>query len=57
MSHNMPIRTGIWKVGLPPEHLAESSLAKEELLESMIVADPSLLSEEWMLIGRQESTG
>lgn len=33
------------------------SLAKEQLLEEMIVAAPSLLSEEWMLIGRQIDTG
>src|SRR5216684_1904631 len=53
----MPIRTSIWKVGAQPELLAESSLEKEYLLEAMIVAAPSLLSEEWMLIGRQEDTG
>ena len=53
----MPIRTAIWKIGPQPESLQESALEKEELLESMIVADPRLLSEEWMLIGRQEATG
>jgi hypothetical protein len=53
----MPIRTAIWTVAAQPEPLAESSLAKEDLLEAMIVAAPRLLSEEWMLIGRQEDTG
>lgn len=53
----MPIRTAIWKVAAQPEPLAESSLAKEQVLEEMIVAAPRLLSEEWMLIGRQEDTG
>ena len=53
----MPIRIAIWKVGAQPAPLAESSLAKEQLLEEMIVANPSLLSDEWMLIGRQEDTG
>lgn len=53
----MPIRTSIWKVGAEPEPLAESSLAKEQQLEAMIVAAPRLLSDEWMLIGRQEDTG
>lgn len=53
----MPIRTAIWKVAAQPELLAESSLAKEHLLEAMIVTAPRLLSEEWMLIGRQEDTG
>jgi hypothetical protein len=53
----VPIHTAIWKIGVSPEPLAASSLAKEQALEEMIVAAPSLLSEEWMLIGRQEDTG
>lgn len=53
----MPIQTTIWKVGSKPEMLAESILATEQLLESMIVSDPRLLSEQWMVIGRQEPTG
>lgn len=53
----MPIRTAIWKVAIPPEPLAESSLPNERVLEEMIIAAPRLLSEEWMLIGRQEDTG
>src|SRR5262249_39783092 len=52
----MPIRTALWKVGPQPLPLAESSLAKEQLLEDMIVAAPRLLSDEWMLIGRQVDT-
>lgn len=53
----MPIRTAIWKVAAQPEPLAESPLANEELLEAMIVAAPRLLTDEWMLIGRQEDAG
>src|SRR6476620_10537305 len=53
----MPIRTAIWTVADQPESLVESSLAKEQRLEAMIVAAPRLLSDEWMLIGRQEDTG
>ena len=53
----MPIRTALWTVGSQPVALAESSLGKEQLLEDMIVAAPQLLSDEWMLIGRQEGTG
>jgi hypothetical protein len=53
----MPIQTALWKVGPHPQPLAQSSLAKEQLLEDMIVAAPRLLSDEWMLIGRQEDTG
>ncbi|MEX2157782.1 MAG: nuclease [Dehalococcoidia bacterium] len=53
----MPIRHAIWKVASQPEPLAESSLVNEQFLESMIVAAPRMLSDEWMLIGRQEDTG
>ena len=53
----MPIQHAIWKVLTHPEPLAESSLATEQLLEDMIVAAPRMLSDEWMLIGRQEDTG
>lgn len=53
----MPVRTALWKVGSKPEQLVESNLATELLLENMIVASPKLLSDEWMLIGRQEDTG
>jgi hypothetical protein len=53
----MPIRHAIWKIAAFPQPLAESSLTSEQLLEDMIVAAPRLLSDEWMLIGRQEDTG
>lgn len=53
----MPIRTTLWKVGQKPEALTESTLSTEKLLEDMIVAEPRILSDEWMLIGRQENTG
>jgi len=53
----MPIHHAIWKVATQPAPLVESSLASEKLLEEMIVAAPRMLSDEWMLIGRQEDTG
>ena len=53
----MPIRTAIWKVADPPVPLADSSLSTELLLEDMIVASPRVVSDEWMLVGRQEETG
>lgn len=53
----MPIRTALWKVAAQPESLAESPLVSEKTLEDMIVAAPRMLSDEWMLIGRQEDTG
>lgn len=53
----MPIQTTLWKVGAQPEELKPAVLASEKLLEEMIVASPRMLSDEWMLIGRQENTG
>jgi len=53
----MPIHHAIWKVLPHPELLPQSTLPSEQLLQDMIVADPRLLSDEWMLIGRQEDTG
>ncbi|MFZ6870462.1 endonuclease NucS domain-containing protein [Undibacterium sp. Di27W] len=53
----MSIRTALWKVGKQPQQLVESVLESEQLLEEMIVSSPKLLSDEWLLIGRQESTG
>ena len=38
-------------------HFRRSTLATEQLLEDMIVASPEILSDEWMLIGRQVNTG
>lgn len=52
----MPIQHAIWKVGDKPTPLLTSKLASEQKLEEMIVNDPRILSSEWMLIGRQEST-
>ncbi len=53
----MPIQHAIWKVGTQPLPLGVTKLASEQALEEMIVRDPSILSNEWMLIGRQEHTG
>ena len=53
----MPIQTSLWKVGEKPTELQQAQLASEKLLEDMIVASPRMLSDEWMLIGRQENTG
>lgn len=53
----MPIKHAIWKVGLQPSSLGVTNLANEQLLEDMIIREPRILSNEWMLIGRQEQTG
>ena len=52
----MPIQHAIWRVGDRPELLSASRLSSEQKLEEMIVRDPRILSSEWMLIGRQETT-
>ncbi len=53
----MAIRTALWKVSAQPQLLIEAVLTSEKLLEDMIVAAPNLVSDEWLLIGRQEDTG
>lgn len=52
----MPQRTTIWTVSETPVPLTEARLPSERLLEDMIVSAPRILSDEWMLIGRQELT-
>ena len=52
----MPIQHSVWKVSEKPTALAPSSLRDEKLLEEMIEANPSILAEEWMIIGRQVQT-
>jgi hypothetical protein len=53
----LPIKTDVWTVGAVPSKLLQSRLPSEQLLENMIINSPSILSEEWMLIGKQENTG
>jgi hypothetical protein len=52
----MTLNHAIWTVGPKPEPLAPAALPSEKLLEDMIVAAPGMLSDAWMLIGRQERT-
>lgn len=52
----MAQRTAIWTVSEKPSLLVEARLPSERFLEEMIVAAPSIISEEWMLIGQQETT-
>lgn len=52
----MPIKTDVWTVGLAPSKLPLSQLVSEQLLEDMILNSPGILSDEWMLIGKQEKT-
>ncbi|MBB6250075.1 endonuclease NucS domain-containing protein [Nitrospirillum iridis] len=52
----MSIHHAIWTVGSPPAPLSRATLPSEKALEDMIVAAPQILSDSWMLIGRQERT-
>lgn len=52
----MPIKHSIWTVGEKPQLLPSDQLPSEDHLEEMIVADPRILSDNWMLIGRQVIT-
>ena len=53
----MGIKQAIWRVDVVPAPLSDAVLPSEMSLEEMIVAAPRILSDEWMLIGRQEPTG
>ena len=53
----MPVHHSLWKIGASPSQVEPDVLKDEKSLEDMIVAEPSILSEEWMLIGRQVDTG
>jgi hypothetical protein len=52
----MPISHAIWTVGDKPISLKLDRLVSEKSLEDMIVEDSRILSDEWMLIGRQVRT-
>ena len=52
----MPIQHALWKVGEKPTQLPLICLDSEKQLEDMIVADQRILSDQWMLIGRQVCT-
>ena len=52
----MPVHHAIWRVGETPQPLTISKLVSEQLLEKMILNDPTILSDQWMIIGHQENT-
>lgn len=53
----MPISHAVWTVGHNPREVPQGRLPSEQLLEEMIIAEPRILSSEWMLIGQQVDTG
>ncbi len=55
----MALQHDIWQVpqvGQSPRKLVTTRLPSENVLEDMITAEPTILSEDWMLIGRQVDT-
>jgi hypothetical protein len=52
----MPIKQAMWRIGQKPTALASSKLKNEEILEDMIESDPTILEDEWLIIGRQVVT-
>ena len=53
----MPISHAVWTVSQAPAEVPQGVLPSVQMLENMIVAQPRILSSEWMLIGRQVATG
>jgi hypothetical protein len=53
----MPISHAVWTVSGAPAEVPQGVLPSEQILEDMIVAQPRILSSEWMLIGRHVDTG
>ncbi|RMB04977.1 endonuclease NucS domain-containing protein [Eilatimonas milleporae] len=53
----MPVSHAVWTVSDNPLEVPQGVLPSEQLLEEMIIAQPRILSSEWMLIGRQIDTG
>jgi len=54
----MPTELGLWRVdGDQPKRLSSAGVTLESQLESFIEADPSLLGEALLLVGRQVPTG
>ncbi len=52
----MPIQHTLWTIDNPPVEVETSKLADEKRLEDMIESKLSILSDDWMLIGRQIET-
>ena len=52
----MSINQGIWKMGDVVTKVTETKLVNEEELETIIQKEPSVLSDGWLIIGRQVQT-
>lgn len=52
----MPVHHAIWRVGDKPRPLTISKLASEKQLQKMIIQDPSILTDQWMIVGEEVNT-
>ena len=52
----MPVQHAIWRMGAQATLLSVGSLANENELEELICAEPAILTDRWLLIGRQVPT-
>jgi len=52
----MPIEHAIWKINNNPIPLPDCCLGNEEELEQLIFQNPSIINDQWLLIGRQVQT-
>ena len=50
----MPVEQRLWTVDERPIRLEHTALSDEKTLERMILAEPAILSDHWMVIGQQE---
>lgn len=52
----MPLEIGLWRVDGPPQRMATAAMPLESRLEELIEADPAILGEPLLFIGRQVLT-
>ena len=53
----MPVEMGLWRVDDRPVRLLPGGMPTEARLEELIEAEPTILGEPLLIIGRQVATG
>lgn len=53
----MPIELDVWRIDDIPQRITPSRLQRESRLEEFLESDPTLISDEVLIIGRQVTTG
>lgn len=52
----MPLEIGLWRVDGPPRRMVTAAMPLESRLEDLIEADPAILGEPLLFVGRQVPT-